>query len=78
MAKPKIPKHLERDQWEVSDHISYMQSGELPLNPKWKEARAEALAGAGLEDEDEPVAREDQSIEEIARGMDSSSRKVAD
>ena len=49
----KPPKYLDKEQWSVDQHLTYMRQGKKPLNPEWQRARNEALEDAGFEPDQE-------------------------
>jgi hypothetical protein len=49
----KPAKYLDKDEWTVEQHLTYMRGGKRPLNPEWQRARNEVLEDAGFEPDQE-------------------------
>ena len=77
----KIPKYLEdRNEWTTEQHFHFMKTGEQPISEEWEKRRREALEDADIELDGDgcPKPAEEQSVEEIAKGMESTKHKVGD
>ena len=60
--KPK--RFKDREDWTVDDIVRNQRTGELPENPEWRQARADALERAGLLTDDDRAAADPPDPEE--------------